>query len=791
MTGDFIALPGGSLADGAAKDGSGDGSGGGTWSIWRGMVVRGAGFPVHDVDSLADPVLAGLADQALARAAGASRKWPDQSDLSEYSAKYSGSVEVTSAAIAGLARQPLFREALTWQNPGFVRTCVDHLDTAGKWRPSKLRKQLAVLSNYIQRYTTKNDSIGFFGPMAWAEWTTGDGGSTLRAGPALVRRRTVYFEAWAIDEVAAVLAARPELMHGVPPRRSPASLLDGSQVIRPNGSTETVSEQWARILELCDGRRTVRDIALAIDRTEDWLTGQLVLMSKSGLVWTDFGGQIDAHADLRLAERLTRIPDAGARQAALTELGRLVRAKDEVAAAAGDPRRLDAALDTLAARFEDVTGRPAIRLPGQTYAARTTVYEDCVRDVDVTLGADALESLGAPLALILHSARWLTGRVGQVYLHRLGERYERMCRRAGTGWVPLGRLLAAATPDFYAGSGIPPLAEGPVRDMQRRWAAILSVPEDARRYRVEPADIAARVRAEFCSDRPQWAGGLRHSPDILIDAGSVDAINRGAYQFVLGELHTASNTLESTAFVEQSDEKARLLAMAEHATGTGRIVLVPSRDWDYVTRTRPSPDVLSPRHVHWTASSDDVCGIAAGVIPLAALEVGSTGSGLVVRSRMDQRTFALAEVIGEYLSQVLLSSFRLLPPERHTPRVSIGRLVVSRETWRLAPGECDWALHVNQADERQRFLKMRQWVARYRLPRRVFCSVPGAGKPIYVDFTSIPLTNNLATLLRRTGRDDTRQVTFSEMLPGPGGCWLKNQRGDSFVSELRLLVTER
>ena len=66
-------------------------------------------------------------------------------------------------------------------------------------------------------------------------------GRFVAAGPGLVRRRTVYFEAWAIDEVAATLATRPELIHGVPPRRSPAILADAGRVVRPNGNAEPLT----------------------------------------------------------------------------------------------------------------------------------------------------------------------------------------------------------------------------------------------------------------------------------------------------------------------------------------------------------------------------------------------------------------------------------------------------------------------------------------------------------------------------------------------------------------------
>lgn len=778
---DFIALPVGGL--GGETPGIARG-----WHIWKGLVLRGAGFPVAMVDRLADTGLAGAADRALASAAQAGRTWPSADELSEYDAAFPAAVAATSAAIVDIASQPLFREALTWQNPHFVRTCLDHLPDGTAQRRSRLRKQESVIGGYIQRYTTKNDSIGFFGPVGWAEWTPGDPGSSLAAGSRLLRRRTVYFESWAIDEVAAALAERPELRHGVPPRRSPANLLEGSRVVRPNGSAESVSAQWAQILRLCDGMRPVREIAALFGCPEPWLVSQLALMCKSGLVRMDLDGPLEPRSELRLAQRLARVPDPRARQAALADLERLVSAKDEVASAAGDPGRLAAALDALALRFESITGKSSVRLSGQAYAGRTIAYEDCVRDARVGLGADVLASLGEPLTLVLHSARWLTARVGELYSHLLDDHFERIRQRAKTDSVPLGRLLAAVTPEFYIGDGTPPLAAGAVAELQRRWARILAIPDGARRHRVEPGQIAAAAAAAFSSRAPQWSGGMCHCPDVLIDADSIEALNQGAYQLVLGELHTAFNSVVSTALAEQSTDKDRLRAMAEFATGADRIVVVPSRDWGFVTRTRPLPDLMSRGHVYWTAAADDVCEVPADVIPAGALEVARAGDDLVVRCRTDQRTFPLAEVIGDYLSQVLVSSFRMLPPHSHNPRVSIGRLVVSRETWRLAPGSCDWA---RQQDERQRFLHMRQWVARLGLPRRVFCTVPGEGKPVYVDFASVPLMNNLASLLRKVGRDDPAHVTFSEMLPGPGGCWLKDARGDSFVSELRLVVSER
>jgi hypothetical protein len=159
-----------------------------------------------------------------------------------------------------------------------------------------------------------------------------------------------------------------------------------------------------------------------------------------------------------------------------------------------------------------------------------------------------------------------------------------------------------------------------------------------------------------------------------------------------------------------------------------------------------------------------------------------------VRSLVDGRRFPLAEVIGDYLSRVALNAFRLFPAtDRRSPRVTIGRLVVSRQTWRLPARKCDWA---SQSREPQRYLQMREWVARHGLPRRAYYSIPGEAKPLYVDFTSIALTNGLAAAIRRMPDPSAGLVTFQEMLPAADGLWLRDAAGEAYTSELRMLVCE-
>jgi hypothetical protein len=68
---------------------------------------------------------------------------------------------------------------------------------------------------------------------------------------------------------------------------------------------------------------------------------------------------------------------------------------------------------------------------------------------------------------------------------------------------------------------------------------------------------------------------------------------------------------------------------------------------------------------------------------------------------------------------------------------------------------------------------------------------PGELKPIYVDFDSPVLTRILCRQLRRASAGfPGRPVRFTEMLPGPDDCWLADQDGRRYTSELRLVAVD-
>ena len=105
--------------------------------------------------------------------------------------------------VAGDAR---FQEAVTWQNPAALANALLKVAGGAPTKPSRARQREEIVASYWQRYCAKNDTIGFFGPLAWGR--VEDGGPPLAMrSDGVVRESAVYLEAWPVQ--AAVLD--PEL----------------------------------------------------------------------------------------------------------------------------------------------------------------------------------------------------------------------------------------------------------------------------------------------------------------------------------------------------------------------------------------------------------------------------------------------------------------------------------------------------------------------------------------------------------------------------------------------------
>ena len=726
-----------------------------------------------------------LCDEPLARSADLAG-----TDLagtgSAYGAVYVDAAGRLSRAIADTYADPVFQEAITWQNPGLAQRLRDA--GVGMSRRSKDRRHELVIASYLQRYCLKNDTIGFFGPVGWASADSGPAGLVVTPGDQLIARRTTYFEVWAIDKVAAAIAQQGRALGWLRPRRTRSPFLDGNVLHRPHRKPVALTDAEVQILQACDGRRTITEVVESAGVPE--ARALLTRLADLGALRMDLEGPLHAWPERLLRDKLELIADPAARAAALEPVDQVVRARDAVAATAGDPAGLRRALAGLAETFEQVTGSPATRRAGANYAGRTLVYQDAVRDVRVELGEPVLRALAAPLGLVLDSARWLVNEIMDRYREYFAELVDRESARAGGGPVPLQRLLTVAAPYLYTNGSRreSDLAAASVAELRRRWQHVLGPPQSPGRHQVSAEAISARA-AECFPPRPvAWSGARQHSPDIMIAAASPDDVQRGNFLLVLGEIHLALNTLESRLFAEQHPDPGRLIAAEQADRGPERIVLIQAKDHPNVTsRLSPPSAIMGPGQLYWSSALTDSFDPPESdtVMPGAAMTVTRRGGDLVVQVMPSGTELDFFEVIADEMVQVVVDAFQPAAPAAHGPRITIDRFVLSRERWTFQVADSGWAF---AKDEQERYYLARRWRQDHGLPERVFYRVPVELKPTAADFRSIVLVNLLAKHIRQTHAAGHDQYTVTEMLPDLDQLWLTDRQGRRYSSELRIIA---
>ncbi|AYL40375.1 lantibiotic dehydratase [Streptomyces fungicidicus] len=745
----------------------------GRWRLWEQFALRGPGFPADGVLRLAPSGLAEAADKFDTDAPLDGSRWEDFSRL------FADAAVESAHTLQDIARTPSFRQAVAWQNrPVLTSGIAPFL----RWTPgvdkrsSMPRQREELVAHYWQRFCVKNDTIGFFGPVGWGRWDAATSGAALDTGSGLVAESTVYWASWGIDALARTLDADPGLREWIAPRRVPFVTVDGGRVRVPGRRPVTVSADTAAVLALCDGVRPARAITDALpDHDVPAVLADLVARR-----WVTWRLEVPAgtHPDRDLRTWLETVGAPGPRRRGIAALDRLEEGRAAVAAAR-DVDALVGAMTDLERDFTELTDTAAVReKSASTAPCRALVYHDSRRAATARLGPEVLEALH-PLRLLMDSAGWLTSRLAAALRTGMRPVYERL---AAEGPVDLAAFWFACLPVLH----------GPVRatagelqeEFAARWRRILSVPAGARRVDVRSADIEAAVRERF-PGAGGWTAARYLSPDIMIAADGTEAVARGDFTLVLGELHLAANTLGASLFTHQHPDVGELIRLTDRDHPAPRLLPLIPKEHRARLSTRVRQTLIRPQDYQVALTDFTADPTRPRAVRSADAVVEEHGGDLVVRLP-DGATFPVTDVFSHVLTTLSMDLFRLLPQDDHTPRVTLDRLVVARETWRLPAAGADFA---DEKDEARRFVRARRWRARLGLPRYVFVVSPTESRPFYVDFDSPVYITILAKALRRLARGDQRgMVTITEMLPTPEQSWLLDDEGRRYTSELRFVA---
>lgn len=750
----------------------------GAWTLWPVAAVRSAGLPFDLLTPFATPDLLD-ADPG-----------PERNEAIRRASADAG---------ASFVRDERVREALAWQNPGLLDTWWGaYADRLARGEPNRLSNRAyreVMIARYAQRYCAKNESVGFFGPVAWARFAA-EGPDLEVHGEGGIRRRTVYLETWAVAELARALRVDDRVLPHLPVRLSPAANLSGGRIRMPHRPAVEPSPVAVRLLRaLGDGGR-VGDLLAAASAPPPQLPGrpeapappepevlraELLRLEAEGVLQVGFRVPFGERPERSLRVQLDAIPDPAVRADLLARLDRVEAALGSVEAARG-PDEVRKSLAELGAVFDDL-GCTEASTARRTRHARTPAYLDCRRDTDVRLGPGPVEALRAPLGLLLDSARWLANEVADAVEHELVQRHRQL--RAGRPEVNLADLQFAGS-DVLSPDGA--VAQAVAEDFALRWAEILPAAAGEAEVRLDSGSIRSAIAALFPPSPPRWSAARQHSPDLML------ARHRGGLRWVLGELHVALNTLESRVFLTQSDDREELIRLTGEDLAAGRIATVyPPQAPEATSRTYP-PLALDPpgRYRYWSYGPDDGGPGAAPTVPGTAVVVHERHGRLIGEVSGQGWGAPVLEFFAEFLTATVVNLFRLRPRAACSPRVLLDEVVVCRRSWSLDLAELPVPAPGRRIADRG-YQELREEARRRGMPRHVFVHTPLERKPIYVDLCSPLLVGNLVHALRRAVADDAaepRTVDVVEMLPAPHQLWLRDGDGRGHTAEFRLMAVD-
>ncbi|CAM5588304.1 lantibiotic dehydratase family protein (plasmid) [Streptomyces viridifaciens] len=727
---------------------------------------------------------------------------------SDFTKEHAARLEAGRRYVVDAFDDPALRQVLLLSNDAGYREFTDWLDHGGAGSAGHRRRMTDLLTMYLQRVTTKNETNSHFGPLSTVRVTARPGGLAWSEG-GLERR--AFFAHWAGEALAEVFSGRPGLRDLVRPRRRPLAFLEGAELRRyafrtssgtagdwrflPEGAAEPTSEErW--VWERCEARLSRAELRGAWrERYPQAAAGEFdrVLdgLDRDGWVVARWEIPIGAPDPLGvLARLLDEAGPAGAVERALVE--RLKRALGRFASASPDRRA--AALEEIKAEFSAVTEQSANRAGGRHYADRTVVFEEAFGPVrNMTIGADVAATLGAELApaydLALLPSRRRLRREGELLRDWVVSSFG-----ADTP-VPLERFYARF---FEHKPALDRACEEVDRDVLRLEAeiagALLGEDDGGEQEVVLEAGLLEKLIAREPDPLPAVC-----NPDVLLAARDREALGRGDYLAVVGECHAVRELLTHSSFapmlqsdapelLEEIHRRYRALlaedellvdVVRSHRDKTGTALSHPCPDFEvHGLSSKPRDRVLHPAQCHVVVRGGRLELRAEGVAQRLRLMAPLAGGPSIRRDPLVPFSFP------RHFGGLGLRG----PGRAHLPRIRYGRVVLQRELWRIPSGALrGWSPGVHRAaGDAPEFAAACRLRAELGLPRHGFAKIPGEPKPVFVDWTSPLLVRQLFRLARKA----EGAVEFTEMLPAPDQLWL-DVDGGRRTSELRCAVFSR
>ena len=669
----------------------------------------------------------------------------------------------------GEARVALLESARTLLSPylvfaGGVREVLagllmERAPESGPLPPRKKRERARErhLLLYLQRVCTKNDTLSEFGPGGWG--TIGGPTHALRLAPLPgIAERETFLERWTAHGAAAALNADPDIRLELSPRLHPSGRIDGSKFcFADTGETSSVDPKTVEILHRCDGATPAHALGVEMEILER-------IAAQKMIRWEMEVPALEPHAFEVLVSDIRRWREGTLRDRWLDLLEPIAALPAKFAQAKENTARVEIMDDTR--RQLENLGATRNTPDRFLYSAGNPIGEECFRECGFTIGEKLVGEVARDAAQWIDLWRDCYAFVASRVSAGLRGMLEKAPQENGVTALPAFLLHCEQLQMPLTGPALVGLAHMAFQEVKAAFREMLRDRPDAEEWQLT-ADECHFIRRNF--QYPKFDEYTYPSADMQISARSVEAVERGEYEWVLAELHPPVALLHHGFYWACPDKEALNRALARTtlarptfhfgffaidftATTTVRVLDAMPDLTNFVASQRGNP--------RWR------------IIPPAEIDVFVDEASGDVGLRMRGSGEFLGSFARGWTIPLGFHPF-LFGRSPHMPRLRCGKVIVQRRSWTVSLEELPAGKYTgvsrNLVVAIERLRAAKGW-PRYIYIRPSEQALRRSGaegrdkdtKPVFIDLESYLFLEVFHGWLTKSG-----ELEVTEMLPDP------------------------
>lgn len=700
----------------------------------------------------------------------------------EFNQKYLLEMKVQKKYFLSLIQKEAFKEALYLSNPEALlrieSLARDGIDTIN----SRKRQRIKLAWSYIQRFCTKNDTVSFFGPIVWGSFNN-KSSKEITCKPVdsnkdWIVKKNIKFEYWVVSRLISVISE--DLQNDTPLKLNNGCSLLKNTLYYPLNKSKKLSLLQNEIIEIINYSKDISysDLIL-IFLNKGYDKKQIikvldVFLLKKVLIRTfnipsnlecplfDLSSKINKitnkYNNIKIKKWLGMINDLeGFRNS--FEKAELTERKSIIEKIYKLLNKADIDTD---------------RSKGSMYIGRYPIYEDCLRNVKIELSHNISKNIQNDLEPIMSLYSSLVDEVSKKIHQKYLYCWKEISIESSNNDIDFLSFISNLQKEINTNTIIAELREL----IRKSWLNIVGSNDSNSDIELTSKHINKLITLISTPNVDNlnikhFSSGT-HSPDFMISSKSVEDINKGNYEIVIGEIHPAVHTVSQPVAQPFCPYQAEIKEEIKNIK-RGKVTIVADSAQSY---QRSHIDWINFPNLNRIILPSGVFDENSNSVRSGSCFIVNENGNLLVKSKEDADISEnLLTVIPTHLHQVCFALANDIIGKNINSRIRYKNIVVKRKSWIINGSELP--LENKIIDNSENFLKWQHWKEGNSMPRYVFVKNPSEQKPIFVDFYN-PFSLELLSYMSNKNED----MFFTEMYPDAKNLWLNDENG-RYCSEFR------